>query len=283
MATIDYAKKYSGEVVEKFKEGAKSTALVNNDYDFSGVQSVLVYNTTLPQLNDYSRTGSNRFGALEELSATKEEMKMTQEKSFTFVIDHSDTDETQGALNAGKALARTIKEVIVPELDSYRFNVMATNAHTQMEETITKANIYEVVTEATEKLDDLEIPESGRTFVCNPRVYKLIKQCPDIILEGDNLSKAQRDAGVIGVIDGMQIVKVPTVRLPENCEFIVSHALATTAPVKLATYRILTEVQGVHGAVAEGLVYHDAFVLEERKKMIVVCNKPAELKAKKLK
>lgn len=284
MATIDYASKYSGQVVEKFKEGSKSDKFINNDYEFSGVQSVLVYNNTLPTLGDYKRTGTNRFGDLQELNLTKEEMKMTQEKSFSFVIDHGDESDTQGAMNAGKMLARTIKEVVVPELDKYRFAKMATSAHTKIEETITAENVYTVITDATEALDDLEIPEEGRVLACNPKVYKLLKQCKDVILDTE-LSDEQRKRGVLGMIDGLEIVKVPSARLPENCEFIVSHSMACTAPVKLAVYRILTEVQGIHGAVAEGLVYHDAFVLEERKKMIVACSAPsmASEKAKKSK
>ena len=35
MATIDYAKQYSGVIDEKFKEGAKTDSLINKEFDFA--------------------------------------------------------------------------------------------------------------------------------------------------------------------------------------------------------------------------------------------------------
>ena len=40
MATIDYAKQYSGVIDEKFKEGAKTDSLVNKEFDFVGAKTV---------------------------------------------------------------------------------------------------------------------------------------------------------------------------------------------------------------------------------------------------
>ena len=63
MATIDYAKKYSGQVVEKFTEGAKSNGVLSNEFDFSGVKSVLVYNVGQVTLQNYNRKAEgDRFG-----------------------------------------------------------------------------------------------------------------------------------------------------------------------------------------------------------------------------
>ena len=273
MTTIDYAKKYSGQVIEKFKEGAKSNGVINQEFDFSGVKSVLVYNVSTPKLNDYTRTGTNRFGTPEELDARTEEMTMTQEKSFTAVIDKLDLNETQMALEAGKVLDRTIREVIVPELDRYRFAKIVEKAGTSIEETITATNVYERITEANEALDELEVPAEGRQLIVNPAVYKLLKQCKDIILDTE-LSDEQRKAGVIAMVDGLEIVKVPSSRLA-GVNFIVTHKMATCAPVKLATYRIMEQVPGIHGYLVEGLVQHDAFVLENRKCMIYASKAPA--------
>ena len=274
MATIDYAKKYASQVSEKFVEGTKTAGLVNNKYDFTGVKTVKVYNVSTAPLNDYKRTGTNRFGTPAELDATTEELTMSQAKSFTFVIDALDKDETGLALEAGTALARQIREVVVPELDKYRFAKMVEKAGHTKEETLTAENIYEVITEGTELLDDAEVPQVGRQLVVSPKAYKLMKLSNDIILDTD-LSDEQRAKGVIALIDGLEVNKVPSSRLPENVDMLISHQNATCAPVKLAVYRVLTEVPGINGALAEGLIYHDAFVLENNKKQIFAVNAPS--------
>lgn len=277
MATIDYAKKYASQVSERFVEGTKTAGLVNNKYDFTGVKTVKVYNVSTAPLNNYQRTGTNRFGTPAELNATTEEMTMSQEKSFTFVIDAMDKDETGLALEAGTALARQIREVVVPELDKYRFAKMVEKAGNTKDVTLTAENIYEIITEATEVLDDAEVPQVGRQLVVSPKAYKLMKLSKDIILDTD-LSDEQRKKGVIALIDGLEVNKVPSSRLPENVDMLISHQNATCAPVKLAVYRVLTEVPGIHGALAEGLIYHDAFVLDNNKKQIFAVKTPGRAK-----
>lgn len=281
MATIDYAKKYSGQVVEKFTEGAKSNGVLSNEFDFSGVKSVLVYNVGQVTLQDYNRKAEgDRFGTPDQLEARTEEMTLTQEKSFTAVIDRMDLDDSQRALEAGKVLSRTIKDVVVPHLDKYRFAKMAEKAKTKEEVTITKDNAYEELTVLNEKLDDLEIPAEGRTAYVTPKMYRLLKNSKDVILDTD-ISQEQRAMGVLGMIDGLQIVKVPSTRMPERVNAIVVGRDAVVAPVKLAVYRALTEVPGLLGTKLEGLIYHDCFILEERKKAIAVCSEPSMSKAKK--
>lgn len=277
MATIDYAKKYSGEVVEKFTEGAKSNGVLSNEYDFSGVKSVLVYNVGQVTLQDYNRkSATDRFGTADQLDARTEEMTLSQEKSFNAVIDKLDLDDSQRALEAGKVLNRTLKDVVIPHLDTYRFGKIATAGATKEEVAITKENAYEQLTIGNEKLDDLEIPAEGRTAYVTPKMYRLLKNSKDVILDVD-VSAEQRAQGVLGLIDGLQIVKVPTTRFPENCNFMIVGRDAVVAPVKLAVYRALTEVPGMLGTKLEGLIYHDCFILEERKKAIYVCNEPASL------
>lgn len=280
MAVIDYAKRYSGQVVEKFTEGAKSNGVLSNEFDFSGVKSVLVYNLGQVTLQNYNRTATgDRFGTPDQLDARTEELTMTQEKSFTAVIDKLDMDETMMALEAGKVLNRTIKDVIVPHLDTYRFNKMVEVAKTKEDVAITKDNAYEQLTIGNEKLDELEIPAEGRTAYVTPKMYRFLKNSKDVILDVD-ISQEQRAQGVLGLIDGLQIVKVPSSRFPANVNFIISGREAVVAPVKLAVYRALTEVPGLLGTKLEGLVYHDCFVLEERKKALYVCSEPVLMSAK---
>ena len=264
MATIDYAKQYSGVIDEKFKEGAKSDEFINKDFEFVGAKTVLVQTVSTASMNDYQRTGTNRYGNIEDLDVTSQEMTMRKDRSFTFAIDKMDADETKRALEAGKALARQLREVVIPEIDTYRFAELAENAGTVKVEALTAENIYDAITTATEVLDDAEVPETGRIMGVNPATYKLMKHSKDIVLDTE-IGQEMKIKGYVGMVDNMYIKKIPANRLGVGVNFTITHPVACCSPVKLAEYKIHTDAPGISGELVEGRVYYDAFVLENKK------------------
>ena len=194
-------------------------------------------------------------------------MTMTKDRSFTFAIDKMDTDETKRALEAGKALARQLREVVIPEIDTYRFSKLVAGAGTTETEELNNANIYDAITTATAVLDEAEVPEGGRVLVVNPTTYKLIKDSTDFVLDTE-IGQDMRIKGYVAELDGMPVLKVPANRLGASVNFIITHAMACCSPVKLAEYKIHTDAPGISGELVEGRVYYDAFVLNNKKKAI---------------
>lgn len=276
---IEYATKYSGAVDERFKEVSKTALCVNDDYDFTGGKSIKLYNISTAKMNDYNRTktdGSSRYGEVENLNTTTQELILQKDRSFTFVIDKMDKNETAQALESGKALDRQIREVIVPEVDTYRFAKMAELAGTKADAVkITKTNVYDLITAATEKLDDLEVPQTDRFLVVTPTTYKFLKASPDVVLETD-VGQDMRIKGVIAMLDGMFIIKVPSNRLPENTGFIVGHKIAITSPMKLAEYKIHENPPGYSGDLVEGRIYYDCFIPDNKKDAVYYQPVPAD-------
>lgn len=265
---IDYAVKYSGAVDERFKVEAKSEVCINKDYDFVGAKTVKVYSVSTSAMGDYTRAGTSRYGTPAELDAPTQEMTMTQDRSFTFTIDKMNEDETMGALNAGKALARQIREVVIPEVDAYRFAKMATGAGKKATAlALTKDNIYESIVAGTTHLNDKEVPYIGRFLVVTPAVHALMKQSPDVVLSTE-IGIEMRIRGVVGIYDGMEVIEVPSSRLPVSSGFLIGHNVATTSPVKLAEYKVHIDAPGISGSLVEGRVYYDAFVLDNKKDAI---------------
>ena len=267
MGVINYADKYSNILDEKFKVESKSDIAVNQDYDFVGAKTVKIQSVNTVELSNYTRSGSNRYGTPNELDNAIQEMTMSQDKSFTFTIDKMNEDETNGALNAGKALNRQIRERVIPAVDAYRFGVMANNAGHKETLTLSASNVYGAIVDATSYLDDREVPMDGRILVVTSATYGLMKKSKDIVMETE-VGMDMKIKGVIGSLDGMTIVKVPSNRLPEGFQFLITHRVATTAPVKLAEYKIHTDAPGISGSLVEGRVYYDAFVLDNKKDAI---------------
>lgn len=271
---INLVTKFEKYVDEIFEQGSQRTLVTNNDFAFTGAHTVKIYKVGTAQMNDYNRSGADlqpgesRYGTVETLDATTEEMTLKKDRSFTFTIDKLDKDETGDALNAAAALNRQIRQVVVPEIDAYTYGVMAAGAGTKpAAKELTAENIYDEIIAGTEILDDAMVPGSGRVLVVVPAVYRLLKKCPDINLDCD-ISVDQRRKGVIAMVDGMDVVKVPAVRLPQNFGFMIAHPIATVAPVKLEDYKAHEDPPGISGALCEGRFVYDAFVLENKTKAI---------------
>ena len=272
--TIDLVTKFAPYVDEQFKNESKLSMLTNQDFDWTGAHTIKVYKIGTSKMNDYDRAGEDtatnwsRFGPVAGLDATTEEMTLTKDRSFTFAIDKLDTDETAQQLAGATALSRQDREVVIPEVDSYVYGVMATKAGTKAAAVaLTAENIYTEILKASETLDDAEVPETERVLLVTPAVYALMKQCPEIALDTD-VGQEMRVKGVIANLDGASVVKVPKVRLPENFGFMLPHPSATVAPVKLEDYRVHQDPPGLSGALVEGRICYDAFVLDNKTKAI---------------
>lgn len=278
---INLTTKFEPYVDEVFKAESKKSLLTNNDFDFTGAHTVKVYKISTGSMNDYDRDGTgsgtkgSRYGIVESLNATTEEFTLKKDRSFTFAIDKLDTDETAQQLQAATALSRQQRTVVIPEVDTYTYGVMAAGAgHTPDAKALTVDNIYDEITAATETLDDDEVPETGRVLVVTPAIYRLMKKCKDIVLDTE-IGADMRAKGVISNLDGMAVIKIPAVRLPEKFGFMVAHPSATVAPTKLEDYKIHEDAPGISGTLVEGRVVYDAFVLENKKNAIYYQALPA--------
>ena len=273
--SIELVKKYAPYTDELFKAESKLSLLTNTDFDWTGAHTVAVWKISTVGLNDYARNrygdepeGSvasiSRYGELYDLSAQTEELLLKKDRSFIFNVDKLDEDETAGQVEAGKALARQLREVVVPEVDTYTYGVMVEGAGNKVEAAVlTKENIYTKILAGNEVLDDAEVPETERALVVTPAVYTLLKQA--VVFDNTEVGAEAKLKGVIAYLDGLQVVKVPANRLPAKFGFMIAHPSATVAPVKLEDYGTHNDTPLSSGTIVTGRIVYDAFVLENKK------------------
>lgn len=279
---VNLVTKFIPYVDEMFTTESKKSLLTNNDFEWTGAHTVKVHKVNTVAMNDYDRDGSDvgtapgdsdpviwsRYGALGKVENTLEEFALSKDRSFTFAIDKMDKDETGGVLDGASALARQQREVIIPEVDTYVYGKMAAGAGTkETATTLTVDNIYDEIVEGNTVLDNNEVPDTGRILVVTPDVYLLMKKNPDINMETD-VAEEMRLRGVIAILDGLTVVKVPKKRLPINFGFMIAHPVATVAPTKLEEYKVHQDPPGISGELVEGRIVYDAFVLDNKKMAI---------------
>ena len=260
------ATKYSNKVDERFTKQSQAMMALNNDYEFTGVETVKVYSIPVVPLKDYSRSGSNRYGTPDDLQRNVQTMTVKKDRAFTFIIDKGDKLQSQMVMDSGKALSRQTNEVMIHEFDAYCFKTLAdaaTDAGNSDSTAPTKSNAYELFLKGMESLGDNNVPDQGRVAFCSYAFANLLKQDSAFMKYG-NTSQEMLIKGVIGEVDGAKIVKVPSSRLPAGCAFILCHPLAATAPKQLEEFKTHDNPPGISGWLCEGRFIYDCFVLDEK-------------------
>lgn len=266
MAQQNLATRYAKQVDERFHRESQAMLALNNDYKFTGAQTVAVYSLPVVAMNDYQRSGTQRYGNANDLGTSVQTLTVGRDRSFTFIIDKGDKIQSEMVSDAGKALARQLREVCIPEFDTYVFKTLAAAATERGAFSTTEAtkdNAYELFLAAMEYLGNHNVPDKGRVCFCSYRFANLLKQDSAFMKLGDK-SQQMLEQGVIGEVDGCKIVKVPASRLPAGAAFLITHAIAATAPKQLSDYKIHDNPPGISGSLVEGRMLYDCFVLKEK-------------------
>lgn len=262
--TINLAEKYSSQVQERFyhdsvTQGAFSK---NLDVEFTGVKTVKVYDTATSQLNDYTRSGSNRYGTPEELTDNIYEFVMTQDKGFTYTIDKGNQKEQFNIKQAATTLRRQMREVVTPYIDIYRLKKWAQGAGIAkaMSAAPAKTTIGGMIFDAQAAMNNKFVPKTGRTLYLKESLLPTLALSTEYIALDSTGSKALEN-GVVGKYAGLPIKTIPDSWMPDNVYFILMHKGSSISPVKLQDYKIHSDPPGISGDLVEGRVIFDAFVI----------------------
>lgn len=278
---IELVTRYSPYVDELFAQESKRSLLTNNDFDFDGAKTVKLRKVGTAPMNDYGRNGAtgnnwSRYGEVKDLDSTTETAVLSKDRSFTFVIDALDENQTGGSLSGATALARQLREVTIPEVDTYVYNKMVEGAGFKADAVeLTADNIYDKIIDASAALDDALVPETNRVLTVTPTIYLLMKKCKDIVMETE-VGEEMRIKGVISNLDGAMVVKVASARFPKGFGFMLSHKSACCAPVQLEDYNEHKNPPGINGTLVEGRIVYDAYVFENKAKGIYYQAIPTE-------
>ena len=269
MAEINLAEKYMKKVAERYSIGSLTDAYAGKDYDFEGVNGITIYSINTVPMVDYVPSGTDRFGELTELGDTKQTLQIRKNRGFTYSIDVSNSTQQYNVKQNTRSLKRQIDEVVTPEIDMYRFEQWAAGAGLNTATAITKANAIETIMTGGMTMSNALVPMKNRALFIKQSIYLHCKLA-DVVVGLEGLGNKAIKNGSVGTLDGMKVIPVPDSYFPEGVNFIIKYKDATVDPMKLKNYRILTEQRGVDGAVVEGHVMYDSFVLDTKKNGIFV-------------
>ena len=271
---INLREKYSEQIEEIMIAQSKSNLFVDtNAGDFVDTNTVKYPIITVPNaVQTYGRadlagsTGKSLYGDTKGVNVRYETFTLTQDVSEHLYIDRM--DEKESVATAGRMLSDYIRLTLQPTIDKYRFAKLAAKAGTVVDSTtVSASNIYGLITDATEALDEKGVPEVGRVLAVTPKTFKFLKQSKDIILD-EEVSKEERMSGIIGRIDGMPVVKVASTYLPTGAQFFITTSDAVKSPDVYSKLELRDAGNDGDGTFVNIRYYYDAFVLEQDKNKI---------------
>lgn len=259
---INYAEAYAKKVAETFKKSSITDSARGTAYSFTGARTIKILSVDTVPLNDYKRSGSNRYGEPVELGDTMQELTMRDDKSFTMTIDKGNQSDQLNLKGATAAMRRQTEQVVVPYVDQYRLRQWAQHAGlvVPLNAAPDKKTVVNAIFDAGCAMDNALVPDGSRTLFVTNSLYKELA-LSDQFLGVDKLGAKVLTRGEMGEIDGMTVKRVPDGWFPENVYFMVKYKGCTVDPVKLNEANIHQDPPGISGNLLEGRFYHDAFVL----------------------
>lgn len=261
---INLATKYGKTIESVFTNDSYIKSHCKAKIDFTGAKTVRVYMLHTTPLVDYQRSGSSRYGQLKDIQDTVLEYTMSQDKSFTGVVDKGDESEQTITNKAGQWLRQQMREQVVPTADEYALHKIVNYGHiVGIESKPTVENVITEIFKARTWFNNHRVPRDGRF------IYIPASMTPDIMLSKewcglDNLAGKQLPTGVIGSVAGFTIVEMPDYMFAESHYFTAVHEQAVAFPYKINAAKIHTDPVGINGAVVEGRQLYDVFVLASK-------------------
>lgn len=232
---------------------------------FDGVEAVKIYTLSDPTIGNYDPSGgANRYGNPTEVEDTVQTFTLSRDRAWTKTIDKSNYQDTMMVRKPAKYLAQATRNVLVPELDTYIIAAICTAGAVYNRDDIvadaatTAANAYTNFTDIVADIVDRDGPSEGLIALATPAYVAKLKQSS--LYDSSDLGLKDRKAGVVGVVDGVKIVKVPSSRFPANTDLVITHPMVCVAPEKLIDYTLHENPQGVSGQLLEYRHRYDAFI-----------------------
>lgn len=262
---ITLAAKFEPKVSNILKQQRKTKDITNQNWDWDGVNAINVYTLTDPTMGNYDPTAaSNRYGTPSEVQDTVQNWALSRDRAWTKVMDKKNIQDTGGVRKPGSYLAQSIKNVFIPEMDTYILSTIATAGTTATRDVIvahgatTSSNAYTNLLTINAKITDDEAPENGRVALMTATYYNLLKQSGYVV--NSEIAMSSRQSGDLGEVDGLKVVIVTSLRMPTNCDLVIAHPNVTVAPEKLVDYTLHENAPGYSGSLLEYRHRYDAFV-----------------------
>ncbi|HGI1340533.1 TPA: hypothetical protein ACJP9Y_000976 [Streptococcus pyogenes] len=289
--SINYVTKREKQFDQKLMQGALTSILETPKVNWLGAKSFEIPTVSVSGYKAHTRSKGYNAGTV---SNDKKVYTLNFDRDIEFFVDSADVDETNEELSAANVTGTFITEHATPELDAYRFSKLATTAITatkfKSEDDYSETNVYSRLKSAI-----LPIRKYGAANIViyvSSEIMDFLERSKDFTRSIATTSPQGIDTRVTS-LDGVQIIEVwDDARFKTQFEFTDGFVKASggkdinflivAKPAVIAKAKfnsIYLFAPGQHtegdGYLYQNRMYHDLFVLENKKDGVYVSHKSA--------
>lgn len=289
--SINYVTKREKEFDQKLMQGALTNILETPRVNWLGAKSFEIPTVSVSGYKSHTRSKGYNAGTV---SNDKKVYTLNFDRDIEFFVDIADVDETNQELSMANITGTFITEHATPELDAYRFSKLATTAITatqfKAEDDYSETNVYSRLKAAI-----LPIRKYGAgniVIYVSSEIMDFLERSKDFTRSIATTSPQGIDTRVTS-LDGVQLIEVwDDERFKTQFEFTDGFAKASSGkdinflivakPAVIAKAKfnsIYLFAPGQHtegdGYLYQNRMYHDLFVLENKKDGVYVSHKSA--------
>lgn len=289
--SINYVTKREKEFDQKLMQGALTNILETPRVNWLGAKSFEIPTVSVSGYKSHTRSKGYNAGTV---SNDKKVYTLNFDRDIEFFVDIADVDETNQELSMANITGTFITEHATPELDAYRFSKLATTAITatqfKAEDDYSETNVYSRLKAAI-----LPIRKYGAgniVIYVSSEIMDFLERSKDFTRSIVTTSPQGIDTRVTS-LDGVQLIEVwDDERFKTQFEFTDGFAKASggkdinflivAKPAVIAKAKfnsIYLFAPGQHtegdGYLYQNRMYHDLFVLENKKDGVYVSHKSA--------
>ena len=262
--SINLHEAYSDTLNQAWLHNSYLKGKLNAPYSLEGVKSLTITSMISQALNDYTRSGTERFGTLTEVQDTIQTLTMRKDRAWTKSLDRGNLSDQQWVKKVADFLNLQLKQQVIPEQDKWGFRRLGFDAgYSVIQAAVSASNILGFIQTARTQMVNNGVPEDGR-YLAIPSTYSNHLRNTTSFLTLDKIAQPVLTKGVIGMLYSFMVVEVPDAYFPTGLQFVCWHELAGADPKKIDMMRALDNQRGVDGWVLEGHHYYDTFVIEQQ-------------------
>lgn len=241
---INLTTKYASTIEKLYTHTSFLRAHCKANVEMTGAKTCRVYMLNTTPVVDYTRNGTSRYGEVKDVQDTVVEYMMTQDKSFTGVVDKGDESEQAISNKSGQWLRQQIAEQCVPTGDKYGFARIAKLGHIARRNPQSRPRAPLLPWSTTRQ------PTWTSTSYRKTAAYCLYAlRIPKIILSDEWTAgfaggKQLRPAPV-GQIAGFTVVKVPSNMFPTDVYMVAAQESALAFPYRINDTKIHQDPPGI--------------------------------------
>lgn len=260
-------------VVQKWERKSILAGKTSDAYKWDGNKAIIVSSILTQPLNDFKRSGDNRYGTPKDVEDWNQRMEIRQDKSFSAVIDKGNNTQQDHMKNAGTFMNAELEREVVPYFDKLCLKVYATSAGKidTVTSALTSSNIIKAIRKGVAHFVNKHVSYKSGVYLYIPTtIYSELVLAP----EYTSLEKLGTQAltnGEVGKVQKFTVVEVADDDLPVGTQFLLAHKDAVVNPKQLWDTEIKTGQVGYRGPVIEGSFISDGFVIGELSDGVYCC------------